>query len=57
MLGNPKEAKEEIDPVEENLCKHIEQEKKLWVLFNECFLMICYTQYFRSDSEDPAQID
>uniref|UniRef100_A0A671UE48 Kinesin family member 6 n=1 Tax=Sparus aurata TaxID=8175 RepID=A0A671UE48_SPAAU len=30
VLGNPKEAKEEIDPVEENLCKHIEQEKKFY---------------------------
>ncbi|XP_036928363.1 kinesin-like protein KIF6 isoform X2 [Acanthopagrus latus] len=30
VLGNPKEAKEEIDPVEENLCKHIEQEKMFY---------------------------
>ncbi|KAM7376605.1 hypothetical protein PAMP_006328 [Pampus punctatissimus] len=31
VIGNHTEIKEEVDPVEENLREHIEQEKKLWV--------------------------
>ncbi|XP_051249392.1 kinesin-like protein KIF6 isoform X1 [Dicentrarchus labrax] len=30
VMGNHTEAEEEVDPVEENLCKHIEHEKKAY---------------------------